>query len=536
MSVLDQTKMYWRFAWGLRGFLKEPITLEQCRETIRQRLQNRETNLVLLVKRAIYDNKTSPYLKLLEMAGCEYGDFEKLVKSEGIEPSLKKLAGEGVYISIEEFKGKKDISRGGQVFRFKEREFDNPLLSGHFEARSGGSRSSGTRTIYDYDHLKANLTTYRIAMFDAYNALNTPFAIWAPIMPGGGPPLVLSITKTGKEPIRWFSPVEKRSFKPSFKNRMGTNFIVYTGRFFGAKLPAPEYVSMDDAWIVAEFIYQVIQQKGSCCLHSYPSLAIRICQTAREKGISLAGAIFFCGGEPITEAKRKEVNSVGAVICPIYVFMEGGFIGAGCLSPAASDDVHFFKDSFALVQHLREVPHAAASIPAFLFSTLLPSAPKILLNVESGDWGVITARKCGCKFENYGLTDHLYNIRGFDKLTGEGMTFIGTDLVRIIEEVLPGKFGGASTDYQMVEEEDETGHTHMNILVSPELGAIDDSDLINTVLSEISKGMDTKRMMAGVWAQAGTLRVKHLKPFTTARGKLMPLHIQQLKKTNEKLL
>ncbi len=53
MSLIGQIRMYWRFAWGLRGFLKEPITLEQSREIIRQRLADRKQNLLAIVKRAL---------------------------------------------------------------------------------------------------------------------------------------------------------------------------------------------------------------------------------------------------------------------------------------------------------------------------------------------------------------------------------------------------------------------------------------------------------------------------------------------------
>jgi hypothetical protein len=37
------------------------------------------------------------------------------------------------------------------------------------------------------------------------------------------------------------------------------------------------------------------------------------------------------------------------------------------------------------------------------------------------------------------------------------MNFLGTDLLRLIDEVLPARFGGAPTDYQFVEREDERG-------------------------------------------------------------------------------
>ena len=81
MATLDSILTYGRFAWGLREFLKEPITLAQSRQIIKQRLADRENNLLAIVKKAIYEHEASPYLKLLKLAKCEYGDFEKAVRS-----------------------------------------------------------------------------------------------------------------------------------------------------------------------------------------------------------------------------------------------------------------------------------------------------------------------------------------------------------------------------------------------------------------------------------------------------------------------
>ena len=92
MSLLNQMMKYWRLTWGLRGFLKEPITLEQSQQIISQRLENRERNLLAIVKSAIYENEYSPYLKLLKIAGCEYGDFEKMLGAKGIDDTLKELS------------------------------------------------------------------------------------------------------------------------------------------------------------------------------------------------------------------------------------------------------------------------------------------------------------------------------------------------------------------------------------------------------------------------------------------------------------
>ena len=243
--------------------------------------------------------------------------------------------------------------------------------------------------------------------------------------------------------------------------------------------------------------------------------------------MDLTGASFMVGGEPLTEAKLKEIESAGAKVFSVYGIMETGVVGYGCTNKTAIDEVHLNKDTIAMIQYPKQVPHAEASVNAFLFTTLLPSAPKILLNVESGDYGVAETRQCGCKLEQLGFTEHIYNIRSFDKLTGEGMTFIGTDLINIIEKILPAKYGGYSTDYQILEEEDEQGHTRLSILISPGVGMINDDELIQTVLTELSSGIDTNRMMTRIWSQANIFRVIRMQPFITGRGKLLPLHIKK---------
>ncbi|MGA7743275.1 MAG: hypothetical protein ABSF35_24025 [Polyangia bacterium] len=518
---------YWSLAFSLRRFLNEPLTTQRCLEIFRQNMQSRERNLLALVKQAIYANEGSPYLKLLRLTGCEYGDFEKMVRSDGIEPSLVKLCKEGVYVSIEEIKGKKQLVRGSQAFEVRESDFDNPLISGQIEANSGASRSTGTRVSYDLDFITETWAVHFRLSHEAYGVADDPVALWYPIMPGAGPMALLAYHKAGKTPLKWFSPVEKKGFRPSLRNRMGTSYLVYMGRLLGAKWPGPDYVPLADAWRVAQWISEGIRAKRVCRFVTYVSAAVRICQAAKERGLDLAGTKFVVSGEPVTEVKRKEIQSLGAEVYPVYALMEAGIVGGACCAPVTADEVHFFKDSLALIQHPREVPHACVSVDAFLLTTLCRSTPKILLNVETGDYGVVEKRDCGCKFGQLGLTDHIRSIRGFDKMTGEGMTFIGTDLVRILEEVLPTRFGGASTDYQVVEEEDERGHTRMSVVVSPAVGDVDERALVQIVLAELSKGRDARRMMAHMWSQAKTLRVKRATPFTTARGKLLPLHIQK---------
>jgi hypothetical protein len=75
--------MYWCFAHDLRGFLGKQIILEMSLQIIQQRLQQRRQNLLLMLRKAVYENRNSPYLKLLKIVGCEYGDFKKMVTTSG---------------------------------------------------------------------------------------------------------------------------------------------------------------------------------------------------------------------------------------------------------------------------------------------------------------------------------------------------------------------------------------------------------------------------------------------------------------------
>jgi hypothetical protein len=189
------------------------------------------------------------------------------------------------------------------------------------------------------------------------------------------------------------------------------------------------------------------------------------------------------------------------------------------------NDVHFFQDAFALIQSPRQVPGSEMTVPAFNFTSLLPAAPKLMLNVEMDDYGSIEQRACGCPLEAYGFTAHLRHIYSFRKLTGEGVTLVGSEMIRILEEVLPARFGGSPLDYQLLEEEDATGFTRLSLLVSPKVALADEGAVITTVLEALGKGSVAAEAARAIWQQAQTLRVKRQEPIWTARGKLLPLHL-----------
>jgi hypothetical protein len=200
-------------------------------------------------------------------------------------------------------------------------------------------------------------------------------------------------------------------------------------------------------------------------------------------------------------------------------------MGMGCGNPIDTNDLHLLTDAFALIQHPRRVPGWEVEVDAFNVTSLLLTTPMIMLNVEIDDYGILERRACGCAFERYGFEHHVRDVRSFRKLTGEGVTLVGSEMIRILEEVLPARFGGSTLDYQLVEEEDEHGFTRLCLVVSPRVLIEDEQQVIETVFEAMSRssvGADSAR---DIWSQAGTLRIKRAEPIWTSRGKLMPLHL-----------
>jgi hypothetical protein len=181
----------------------------------------------------------------------------------------------------------------------------------------------------------------------------------------------------------------------------------------------------------------------------------------------------------------------------------------------------------ALIEYPRQVPGFDVVVNGFCFTTLLPTAPKLLLNVEIDDYGLVEDRACGCPLEAYGYTEHLREIRSFRKLTGEGVTLVGSDMIAVLEQLLPARFGGGPLDYQLLEEEDERGFTKLSLVISPKIEITDQAAVIATVLDALGEKSVANSLTRVIWRKADVLRIKRMEPVRTARGKLMPLHLMQ---------
>jgi hypothetical protein len=253
-------------------------------------------------------------------------------------------------------------------------------------------------------------------------------------------------------------------------------------------------------------------------------MALRVVEAARAESIALEGAVFRTNGEAMTPAKRESIERSGARVVIDYQISGMAGVGYGCLAPADANDQHLLTHHLAVIQAPRAV--GSTTVDALLYTSLLPNAPRISLNIETDDYGVLDQRRCGCPLEELGLLTHVRGVRSFKKLTAEGVTLVGSDMERVLESELPARFGGSALDYQLAEEEDEDGFTRIVIRASPRLDLPDEAALIGAVLEGLRSTSISADLAGRLWNQSGAIVVRREEPRVGGGGKLMPLHLR----------
>jgi len=511
-----------RFVSRLPSFLRHPLTLKEAWQVLRERLERREADFLVIVRRAVYEHPGSPYRDLLKLAGCEYGDLERLVSQDGVEGALCTLFRHGVYLTVDEFKGRRPVVRGSTTIAADPGQLRNPYAAAHVPAQTSGSRGAASPMLISLAFIRDRAVDSALVL-DAQGGANWLHADSG--VPGaGGLAYFLEFSSFGAPPVRWFSLVDPAAPRLHPRYRWSGRALLWGSLLAGVSLPRPEFVSPDGPLPIVRWMVEVLRSGHTPMLHAFPSLAARVCLAASDAGLDLHGAQFMLSGEPTTDARLRVVRQAGAQALPRYSSTECGPIGYGCLAPESADDAHLLDDLHALIQPGPRSTEAGPAPAALLISSLRLTAPLILLNVALGDQAMVMRRACGCPLERLGWTTHLHTIRSYEKLTSGGMTFLDTDVIRVLEEVLPARFGGAPTDYQLLEDEADDGSPRLRLLVHPAVGPLDTEAVSETFLSAIGAGSGVERVMALLWRDAGLLRVERRAPLTTATGKILHLH------------
>jgi hypothetical protein len=518
--MIGEMVYYARMAWGLRALVREPGRADPIAD-LQLHLARREEHFLDLARRIVFSNPRHPYFELLRLAGCSQEDLTAEVKRNGLEPALEKLAASGVYLTHDEFKGKTPLVRGGREISCGPAALLNPLVRARMSSASSGSRSAGTMT-----PKSTRLQTYR----DGYHRLQArEFGLAGrtvvqirPILPSTlGLGNNLRYIRYGEQPAKWFS--QRGETQEAGHYRVVTHFLVRLARQMGAALPLPDYLPENDFSPVARWIASRKIAGSPCVVRSYVSPSVRVVSAARDADLDIAGTIFLVDGEALTPAKRAAFDAAGCEVYPKYGISDVGSIGGACRRMRTGNSVHLYRDAVAVISRRRAAPLSGVEVNSLLFTNLLPFAARFLINAEMDDAGILEPANCDCEYSRAGFDWQIREIYSYGKLTGQGITLMGSDILRILECSLPQHFGGSAGDYQLVEY-DGARQSQLELRISPRAG-IGDADAARDFLLHEIRGCYGGALASRVWTHSGGLDAVVAEPFSTRSGKVLPLHL-----------
>lgn len=519
-ELWNKLDYYRRMIRGMRALLKTPPHRD-AEAVVGYQLAHREEIWLDLVGRVIFSDPGHPYHQMFRLAGCTHEDLKAAVERDGLEPTLAALHKAGVYLSHDEFKGKTPIVRSNRVIESKTDSFRNPLVKGGIESTSGGSRSAGTR-ISRAVPSRLYGETHRWLRWRELGVEDREFVSVKPVLPAADG--LMGCVTASRLNLRlgpWFSTMTASLDASHY--RFATNCLVTLARAYGQRIPYPRCLPANDFSPVSAWIAQRRRQGVPCVVSAHPSPSARVGAAASEKGHDIRDTVFLAGGEALTEARRRAVESAGARIFPSYPISEIGGIGSACSRMTTGNSVHIYEDSVAVISYRRTAPLSDVEVDSLLFTTLLEHGPCVVINVEMDDCGIIEPADCDCSYSRLGLRRRIRDIASFGKLTGIGVTLMGTDVIRVLEEVLPARFGGGVTDYQLVERDGEV-QAKLELRVSRRVNLTSLEEVKDCFLRELRKfegGAGASR----IWRDTAALEVVHDDPLVTLRGKVLSLHL-----------
>ena len=511
-----------QFFLRLPAYLRHPLTFDTARASLTERLGRRDEYFLEKLRLDIYDRPSSPYFELLRHAGCEFGDIQSGVRRDGIEATLLRLFQAGVYLTIDEFKGRKVARRGSTEIVVRPEMLQSPRASYHLPSLSGGSRGKGTPVMTDLDFIRTCAANSAVSL-GVRGGHHWRKVVWE--SPGAGLRFrTVKYAGFGDPPAATFSQVDPGSADIGSYFRWNLRLMSWVGRLAGRPIPWPAYASLSDPSPLAKCLREMLRAGETPHVQTFPGSAVALTRWAVENDCDISGTWLTVSGEPITRARVATMRAAGCHVIPRYGSMETGAIGYGCADGEHPDDMHLLTDIHAMIHAGGDDQKIGLPPNALLITSLHPRAPFVMLNLSMGDQAEMRERRCGCPLEEAGWVRHVWNVRSFEKLTSGSVTFEGTELIPVLEEVLPARFGGGPTDYQLVEAERADGEPAFHLIVHPILGELDEQVIAEEFLSALSRVSASNAMMVRRWRDGRTLTVERRAPSMTRTGKINYLH------------
>jgi hypothetical protein len=511
-----------RFLLGLPGFIKYRLDPARCRSILARRLERRSADFLDLIGRTVFARPGSPYRALFRHAGCEIGDLRRLVRDDGLEGALRTLMRGGVYLTVDELKGRRPVVRGTLTLAIDPETLWNPLVTPRllrYQSGSSDGRQLRRPVPIDFEHLRDRAVNTMLSL-GARGGLGWDHAYWH--VPGSlGIAHLLETLAFDRPASRWFSQLDAADLHARY--RWSERALRWECAMLGVRLPAPLHVSFKDPAPILDWFATTRRAGRVPHLKTYASSAVLLSEAAQSVGLDLEGVQVTVSGEPVTLARLAAIHKTGARAVQRAGAGEVGPIGYGCLMPDAAGDLHHYGDLHTLVQ-----PGPGGCPPGLrpetlLFTALRASARLVLVNASIGDQAEIVDEDCGCPLAGLGWRTRLRGLCSHEKLTTGGMGILDVDVVRILETVLPRRFGGGPTDYQLVETSTQGG-PRLRLLVHPSVGPLDAAAVADVFLEAVGPGSGIERIAALQWRESQSLAVERRVPRRTLAGKIQHLH------------
>lgn len=508
-----------RFVRGVLDYARADLDPQTLRDDLARRLATREERFLGVLRDGVFERPGSPYLALLRHAGIEEADVRALVGRHGLEGALGALRDAGVTVSPDELRGRVPIVRaGGLELHVTDADFDSPFVPAGYRGATSGSTGAPRRTLFDPVDVLDEAAHHQLWV-ESVGARERPLVVWRSVPPSpAGIRNVFRSVRLGPRLEAWFTPTRPGGPTTSLADRAALRAALVAARVGGLRIPTPVHVPASEPARVAEWLAARVAEGRPPVLIATPGACVRVVSVALDRGLDIHGTLVRCGGEPFTPAKLAVIREAGAEAASHYALSEVSWVAMACAHPVEPDDAHVLTDKLALLPVPR--PDGTAAI---VLTTLSRHTSKLFLNADTGDTAVVAERECGCALGDAGLTLHVHTIRSPEKLTSEGVTFLADDVLDLVERVLPGRFGGAPTDYQLVEG-DPGGRARITVVVSPRVGEVDARDVVEVVLGRFSAGPSFRKMMTATLAAAGSIEVARREPFVGETGKVPALH------------
>lgn len=501
-----------RLGAGYISYLHDPVAPEQASDEIRGRVATRESRFLALVRDAVYANPASPHRALLDWAGWNYARLERAVQADGLDSTLRTLRDDGVYSSLAELRRGEPIRRDGVCLATHDARLDVPSARAGIRARTSGTASTPLTVAYDWALFREE-AAFEALLFKAHGLLHTPNALWLPALPSiSGIHNLLVHLRFRCVPERWFSQMPL-----PMAHRPAIHYLRAAGRSFGLKLPTPEPVSFEEAAVVARWLAATRDRSGTATLKTFASSAVRLAEAAHRHGIDLNGCVIFTGGEPLTPRRSEYIAATGAKPFARYVATETGWIAAACPHSGSRNAMHVCLDRLAVIE---ADPGPSNDAVPLLFTTLSRGTNMVFLNTDIGDAGHLSSRSCSCPLGSAGLSLELAAVSGHDKVSAEGMT-VPVEILRSSLDDLIAAAGGAPDSYQVSEEHDAHGLSHLVIAISPHVPNIDERSVAQELIRRLPDSGPGAALAARFWKDSSTIQVRRENP-TLAPGMKMP--------------